>query len=67
MTHDADSLTPRELEVLELAGAGLGDDAIAEQLGIARSTVGMLLRSSKAKLGAERDAFHPTTQEGVGE
>jgi DNA-binding NarL/FixJ family response regulator len=45
-------LTTREREVLELVHAGLGDEQIAAGLRIARSTVGLLLRSSMAKLGA---------------
>jgi DNA-binding CsgD family transcriptional regulator len=50
MTEIADSLTPRERQVLELVGAGLGDEEIAARLRIARSTVAALLRSSMAKL-----------------
>jgi DNA-binding CsgD family transcriptional regulator len=46
-------LTDREREVVELVAAGLRDDEIAAQLGIARSTVATLLRSSMAKLGAQ--------------
>ena len=51
MTRKA-NLTAREREVLELAGGGLPDEAIADRLGIARSTVATLLWSSMAKLGA---------------
>jgi LuxR family transcriptional regulator, regulator of acetate metabolism len=47
-----DGLTAREREVLELVAAGLRDDEIADRLGIARSTVATLLRSSMEKLGA---------------
>jgi DNA-binding CsgD family transcriptional regulator len=46
------ALTPREHEVLELVGRRLREDEIAERLAIARSTVGMLLRSSMQKLEA---------------
>jgi DNA-binding CsgD family transcriptional regulator len=46
------ALTPRERDVLELVGAGRGDEEIADVLRIARSTVSLLLRSSMAKLGA---------------
>lgn len=53
MTGNADSLTPRERQVLDLVDAGLGDDAIADHLGIARSSVAALLRSSMGKLGAQ--------------
>jgi DNA-binding CsgD family transcriptional regulator len=49
MTH-AD-LTRREREVFELAGAHLREEEIADCLGIARSTVAMLLRSGMQKLG----------------
>jgi two-component system response regulator DevR len=47
-----ESLSARERQVLELVGAGVRDDEIAGRLGIARSTVAMLLRSSMAKLDA---------------
>ena len=53
MTGNADSLTPRERQVLDLVDAGLGDEAIADRLGIARSSVAALLRSSMGKLGVE--------------
>jgi DNA-binding CsgD family transcriptional regulator len=45
-------LTAREQRVLELVAAGLRDDELAFRLGIARSTVSSLLRSSMTKLGA---------------
>lgn len=45
-----DGLTTREREVLELVAAGLRDEEIADRLGIARSTVATLLRSSMKKL-----------------
>jgi DNA-binding CsgD family transcriptional regulator len=38
--------------VLRLVGAGLGEAEIAAQLGIAASTVALLLRSSMGKLDA---------------
>ena len=47
----SDGLSSREREVLELVGIGLRDEEIAEQLGIAPSTVATLLRSSMEKLG----------------
>jgi DNA-binding CsgD family transcriptional regulator len=47
-----DGLTTREREVLELVAAGLRDEEIADRLGIARSTVATLLRSSMKKLDA---------------
>lgn len=46
-------LTVRERQVLELVGAGLGEEEISACLRIARSTVGTLLTSSMAKLGAQ--------------
>lgn len=48
-----DPLTDREREVVELVATGLRDDEIAARLGIARSTVATLLRSSMAKLDAQ--------------
>ncbi|MBA3318365.1 MAG: hypothetical protein H0T50_09795 [Gemmatimonadales bacterium] len=47
----ADVLTPRELEVLALAGDGLDNRAIGRQLGITRSTVKHHLEAVYAKLG----------------
>jgi DNA-binding CsgD family transcriptional regulator len=49
--HDG-RLTAREQQVLELVAAGLRDDELALRLGIARSTVSSLLRSSMKKLDA---------------
>lgn len=48
----ADGLTVREAEVLELAGAGLTNAAIARRLGIGPSTVKRLVSSGAQKLGA---------------
>lgn len=48
----SERLSARERQVLELVGAGLRDEEMADRLGIARSTVAMLLRSSMAKLDA---------------
>ena len=39
MRSDVDSLTPRERQVLRLVAAGLSDKLIANEIGIARSTV----------------------------
>jgi len=47
------ALTAREREVLALVRDRLDDQAIADHLGIAPSTVAALLRSSMAKLGAQ--------------
>jgi len=46
------ALTAREREVLGLVRDRLDDAAIADRLGIAPSTVALLLRSSMTKLGA---------------
>jgi DNA-binding CsgD family transcriptional regulator len=46
------ALTAREHDVLELVRTRLRDDEIAERLGIARSTVALLLRSAMDKLEA---------------
>lgn len=51
LTTAGDRLTERERQVLELVAHGFRDEEIAERLGIARSTVATLLRSSMAKLG----------------
>jgi DNA-binding NarL/FixJ family response regulator len=48
----SDGLTGREREVLELVGAGLRDEEIADRLGIASSTVATLLKSSMERLDA---------------
>lgn len=46
-----ESLTPRELDVLRLMAAGLGNQAIAEQLGTKRSTVAHQAQMVIEKLG----------------
>jgi DNA-binding CsgD family transcriptional regulator len=51
MANPNGDLTVREREVLALVDAGRRDAEIADVLGIAPSTVAMLLRSSMAKLG----------------
>lgn len=48
----SDGLSAREREVLELVGAGLRDEEIADRLRIAPSTVATLLKSSMEKLDA---------------
>ncbi|MBI5714097.1 MAG: tetratricopeptide repeat protein [Chloroflexi bacterium] len=49
--HDPNALTPREIEVLRLAQAGLSDAKIAEKLVISRRTVNTHLSSIYSKLG----------------
>jgi DNA-binding NarL/FixJ family response regulator len=49
---ERDGLSAREREVLELVGAGLRDEEIAERLEIAPSTVATLLKSAMEKLDA---------------
>jgi DNA-binding NarL/FixJ family response regulator len=54
------ALTPREVEVLELVAAGLGNKEIASQLGTASGTVKMHVQSVLEKLGAA-DRTHAVT------
>jgi DNA-binding CsgD family transcriptional regulator/tetratricopeptide (TPR) repeat protein len=49
--HDSNALTPREIEVLRLAQAGLSDAKIAEKLVISPRTVNTHLSSIYSKLG----------------
>ena len=49
-------LTPREREVVALAGTGESNKAIGYQLGISASTVGVLLWRAAAKLGVSSRA-----------
>ena len=49
-------LTPRELEVLTAIGAGLGNKAIARELGISLHTVKFHIESVFRKLGARTRA-----------
>lgn len=51
-TKDADSLTPRELEILSLIAAGLGNKEIAYRLSISDRTVQFHVRSIFEKTGA---------------
>jgi DNA-binding NarL/FixJ family response regulator len=48
----ASPLSPRERDVLELAGAGLSTKAVARQLGISPNTVKFHLQAAFEKLGA---------------
>lgn len=52
LSRQGGGLTSREREVLELVGAGLRDEQIADRLRIAPSTVATLLRSSMERLDA---------------
>ena len=52
LSRPSDGLTARELDVLELVGAGFRDEEIAERLGIASSTVATLLKSAMERLDA---------------
>lgn len=47
-----ESLTPREIEVLELVAEGLSNKAVAARLGISDQTVKFHLTSISGKLGA---------------
>ena len=49
---DVESLTPREIEVLELVAEGLPNKAVAVRLGISDQTVKFHLTSISGKLGA---------------
>ena len=49
---DVESLTPREIEVLELVAEGLSNKAVAVRLGISDQTVKFHLTSISGKLGA---------------
>jgi DNA-binding NarL/FixJ family response regulator len=48
----AETLTPRELEIIRLLGAGLGNKEIASRLGVAVTTVRTHLNSVYDKLGS---------------
>ena len=45
-------LTPREREVLELVAAGLGDEEVADRLGISQRTARNHLTNTYGKIGA---------------
>ncbi len=51
--HDPNALTPREIEVLRLAQAGMSDAKIAEKLVISPRTVNTHLSSIYSKLGVK--------------
>ena len=50
--QDVESLTPREIDVLELVAEGLPNKAVAVRLGISDQTVKFHLTSISGKLGA---------------
>jgi DNA-binding NarL/FixJ family response regulator len=62
-----ETLTPREIEVLELAGEGLANKEIAERLGISDQTVKFHLGSINGKLGASNrtDAVRRAMRRGL--
>ena len=62
-----ESLTPRELEVLELVAEGLSNQRIGERLGIAEPTVKSHVSQICAKLGAENrtDAVRIAVRRGI--
>lgn len=49
--HPVESLTGRELEILELVGTGLSMKSVARALGISPGTAGWHLKNSYQKLG----------------
>jgi DNA-binding NarL/FixJ family response regulator len=62
-----ESLTPREIEVLELVAEGLPNKAVAAQLGISDQTVKFHLTSISGKLGAvnRTDAVRRAVRRGL--
>ena len=62
-----ESLTPREIEVLELVAEGLPNKAIAARLGISDQTVKFHLTSISGKLGAinRTDAVRRAVRRGL--
>ena len=62
-----ESLTAREIEVLELVAEGLSNKAVAEQLGISDQTVKFHLTSISGKLGAlnRTDAVRRAVRRGL--
>ena len=63
----AESLTPRELQVLELIAEGLPNKAIADRLGISDQTVKFHVASIGGKLGAANrtDAVRRAVRQGL--
>jgi DNA-binding NarL/FixJ family response regulator len=66
-TPDVESLTPREIEVLELVAEGLSNKAVAVRLGISDQTVKFHLTSISGKLGAlnRTDAVRRAVRRGL--
>ena len=62
-----ESLTPREIDVLELVAEGLSNKAVAARLGISDQTVKFHLTSISGKLGAmnRTDAVRRAVQRGL--
>ena len=62
-----ESLTPREIEVLELVAEGLSNKAVAVRLGISDQTVKFHLTSISGKLGAlnRTDAVRRAVRRGL--
>jgi DNA-binding CsgD family transcriptional regulator len=62
-----ESLTPREIEVLELVAEGLSNKAVALRLGISDQTVKFHLTSISGKLGAinRTDAVRRAVRRGL--
>jgi DNA-binding NarL/FixJ family response regulator len=62
-----ESLTPREIEVLELVAEGLSNKAVAARLGISDQTVKFHLTSITGKLGAvnRTDAVRRAVRRGL--
>ena len=62
-----ESLTPREIEVLELVAEGLSNKAVAGRLGISDQTVKFHLTSITGKLGAANrtDAVRRAVRRGL--
>ena len=66
-TLTVESLTPREIEVLELVAEGLSNKAVAARLGISDQTVKFHLTSLSGKLGAinRTDAVRRAVRRGL--
>jgi DNA-binding NarL/FixJ family response regulator len=64
---EVESLTPREIEVLELVAEGLSNKAVAVRLGISDQTVKFHLTSLSGKLGAlnRTDAVRRAVRRGL--